>query len=64
MITMVNNKIQCNHTFCTLGGKHKDAAYKVTQVWPNGNESVTYVCESDMYAMRSVLKDTDIVINL
>lgn len=55
---------KCDHFFCTLGGKNKPAAYKVTQVWDNGNETVTYVCESDMHAMSSVLTPSDIVIKL
>lgn len=58
---------KCNHTFCTLPARaysRRDAAYKVVQHWDNGNESVTYVCEDDMYHMSKVLKPTDTVIKL
>lgn len=59
--------IKCNHTFCLLPARaysRRDAAYKVTQVWDNGKESVTYVCEDDMYHMSKVLKDNATVIKL
>jgi len=55
---------KCNHQSCIITGKNRPAAYKVTQHWANGNESVTYVCEDNMYHMSKVLKDTDTVIKL
>lgn len=64
---MNTQTIKCNHFFCLGPARaysRRNASYKVTQVWDNGNESVTYVCNDDMVEMRKVLKPTDIVITL
>jgi hypothetical protein len=59
--------MKCTHFFCQMPARaysRRQAAYKVTQVFPNGREIVTYVCEGDMSEMSKVLSDTATVIKL
>jgi hypothetical protein len=55
--------IKCNHFFCTLGGKSKDAVAKVTVIHTHAKTgapvmNVTYCCESDLFAMKTLVGDS------
>lgn len=59
--------MKCTHFFCEMPARaysRRDAAYKVTQTFPNGHERVTYVCEKDMKEMSKVLQPSDTVVRL
>ena len=54
---MISTK--CNHFFCELGGKNKQATVKVEQTFPNGYVKVTNCCPSDFEAMSVVINNPD-----
>jgi len=57
----------CEHFFCMMPARaysRNIAKYRVVQNFDNGISKTTYVCESDMAAMVSVLTASDTVIKL